>query len=526
MIKLYTVSSLEKIFPDDFSYGVENEGECFSDEIFSFQLVIVSDFDGEITPEVRTDLTLKLYGQKFVKGTSAPKSGDGYYLSGKENFPDPLIPVNGKIKVGKGQNTALWVSCFGGCAGEHTIVFSVGKESVSYRLTIFDCAINAEKVPVTDWIHVDCICDKHNVEPFTGEFYEVFEKYLDLYILGGNTMILTPVFTPPLDTKVGTYRRTCQLVQVKKRKGKYFFGFEKLKYFMDFCREKGIEYFEFSHLLTQWGGRFCPKIEDENGKLLFGWKDRSNGRKYKRFLSFYLKEIKGFLKRSGYEDCTCFHLSDEPERRFVGQYIRKSKFLYKYIDRAKTIDAVSDTALFNISSLDIPVVATVHYHLAGCLPEGWMLYYACNGNNRRWTNRFMYFPLQRIRVLGYQMYLTESNGFLHWGFNFWHTRYSVEKIDPYLVTDAGGDFPSGDSFIVYPTENGAVPSIRLFTMREAIQDFYSLKHLETLYGKEFTKQLLKESGMEGLSEYKGDIAWHIGLRKRINRYLLEGKKKQ
>ena len=522
MVKLYTTSSLEKIFPDDAqNQAIESAGECFLDEIFNFQLVIVADFDGEIALQTQTDLPLALYTQRLVKGTPAPQKGDGYYLSGREAFPDPLLPVGDKIKVEKGKNTVVWVSIVGGAAGKHTIVFSAERESVSYELTVFDAVIGGEKVPITNWLHVDCICDKHNVEPFTPEFYEVFEKYLYWYVLGGNTMLLTPVFTPPLDTKVGTYRRTTQLVEVRKVKGKYYFRFDKLQYFMDFCTERGIRYFELSHLLTQWGGKFCPKIEDEDGKRLFGWEDRSGGKKYKRFLRFYLVALQGFLKRTGYEKDTYFHLSDEPFGKFVGQYIQKSKFLYRYVDKAKTIDAVSDKALFNLPSLNVPVVATTHYHLEKNLPQGWFLYYACNGHDHMWTNRFMYFPLQRVRVLGYQLYLTESSGFLHWGFNFYHTRYSIQKIDPYEITDAGGDFPSGDSFVVYPLGEEVAPSIRLFTMREAMQDFYALRRLETLYGKDFAMQLLQDSGFEGLSKYPASAEEHLLLRKKINAYIVE-----
>ena len=524
MIQLYTVSSLQKVFPDETDFVSEEAGECFSDEVFSFQLVIVPDSDGELSLRVKTDLPLKLFTQKFVKGTPAPQKGDGYYLAGRTEFPDPLLPCGDKIAAEKGKAIAIWVACAGGEAGVHVVEFAVGEAKISYRVTVFEERIDADPVPVTNWMHVDCICDKHGVEPFTPEFYEVFEKYLELYVLGGNTMILTPVFTPPLDTKVGTYRRTCQLVGIKKKKGKYFFDFAKLKYFMDFCGARGIGYFEFSHLLSQWGGQFCPKIEDENGRLLFGWKDRSGGKKYRRFLRFYLPAVRSFLKKSGYEERTYFHLSDEPERKFVGQYIRKSKFLYRYLDRAKTIDAVSDPELFHIPTLNVPVVATIFYRLAGELPRNWMLYYACVGNDHMWTNRFLYMPLQRVRILGYQLYLTKSSGFLHWGFNFYHTQYSLKKIDPYEVTDAGGSFPSGDSFVVYPLGKGATPSIRLFTMREALQDFYALKRLEALYGGEYAANLLRESGMDGISVYPGEIAWHVNLRKKINRLILEKRK--
>ena len=42
-------------------------------------------------------------------------------------------------------------------------------------------------------------------------------------------MLLTPVFTPPLDTAVGGERRTVQLVDVKAEGNQYTFGFANLK---------------------------------------------------------------------------------------------------------------------------------------------------------------------------------------------------------------------------------------------------------------------------------------------------------
>ena len=215
------------------------------------------------------------------------------------------------------------------------------------------------------------------------------------------------------------------------------------------------------------------------------------------------------------------HLSDEPNGKFVGQYIRKSKFVYKYIDKVKTIDAINASALFNLASLDVPTVATFDYHKMEEKSKNWFLYYSGWGCWERHTNRFMHLPLQRVRVLGYQLFLTGASGFLHWGFNFYHSQFSVRKIDPYQETDAGGAFPSGDSFIVYPYENGATPSLRLFTMREALQDFYALKRLESLRGTECVLAILKKSGMDGLSVYEGDISWHIDLRKKINEYIVK-----
>ena len=42
-------------------------------------------------------------------------------------------------------------------------------------------------------------------------------------------MLLTPVFTPPLDTAIGGERRTVQLVDVHVTENGYTFGFDKFE---------------------------------------------------------------------------------------------------------------------------------------------------------------------------------------------------------------------------------------------------------------------------------------------------------
>ncbi len=65
------------------------------------------------------------------------------------------------------------------------------------------------------------------------------------------------------------------------------------------------------------------------------------------------------------------------------------------------------------------------------------------------------------------MYLYGIEGFLHWGYNYYSSQYSIRKIDPYRVTDADDAFPSGDAFLVYPGEDGkAEESIHLLALEE------------------------------------------------------------
>ena len=63
----------------------------------------------------------------------------------------------------------------------------------------------------------------------------------------------------------------------------------------------------------------------------------------------------------------------------------------------------------------------------------------------------------------------QLDGFLHWGYNFYHSQFSTRSIDPYLCTDADGAFPSGDPFLVYPGRDG-IPeeSQRMMLIDEAM----------------------------------------------------------
>ena len=67
-------------------------------------------------------------------------------------------------------------------------------------------------------------------------------------------MLLTPIFTPPLDTAVGGERTTVQLIDiVQDADGSYKFDWSRLKRWCDLCLRNGIKYLEIPHLFTQWG---------------------------------------------------------------------------------------------------------------------------------------------------------------------------------------------------------------------------------------------------------------------------------
>ncbi|MDO5085038.1 MAG: DUF4091 domain-containing protein, partial [Erysipelotrichaceae bacterium] len=145
-----------------------------------------------------------------------------------------------------------------------------------------------------------------------------------------------------------------------------------------------------------------------------------------------------------------------------------------------TMDALSTFEIYQSGIIEHPVVATDHIQpYLDNQVEGLWAYYCCS-QKLKVANRFMAMPSARNRILGVQLYKYNIKGFLHWGYNFYNSQFSLEKIDPYFVTDAGEAFPSGDAFLVYPGENGqAIESIRLMVLSQAIQDLRAFQLLES-----------------------------------------------
>ena len=143
--------------------------------------------------------------------------------------------------------------------------------------------------------------------------------------------------------------------------------------------------------------------------------------------------------------------------------------------------------------------------------------YYCCAQTWEVSNRFLAMSSERTRIIGTQIYKFNLKGFLQWGYNFYYTQYSKKKITPYKVTDAGGAFPSGDAFSVYPYKDGAMPSLRLKVFKEALDDVSLLYMLEEKIGKEQTVALLEEVANQEITFKKYPLReeFFASLRKKI-----------
>ena len=517
----------------------EDENTVLSGERASFQVAYRS------VGKTLTDLfytvegvgseNLSVYTVRSVPCTyPKAENSDDYLLDDKPCLmPDVLAKASAAGIVAR---SGVWQSFFvtldNLSAGTYNIRFTIYNSlekvlgSVDYSLEVLPVELPENDLICSFWMHYDSIAEQYGVPPFSKEFNEILEKYIKSAVKHGLTTLLTPLFTPPVDTGIGKERMTAQLVGVKKIGKDYVFDFEKLGEFMSLAEKCGVKYFETAHLFTQWGGGFAPKIivnVDGEDKRLFGWDTAALGEEYSSFLSVFLPELRRWLiSCNRYEKCF-FHLSDEPDLKALEHYKKCSAFVRKFLPDAKFTDAMSHYEYYEQKLVDYPFVALDETEsFIENNAQNYFVYYCMAQRNKYVSNRFLSMPLERTRIIGAQMYINGVRGFLQWGYNYYYSFLTRERIDPFFITDCMGKFQSGDSFVVYPDENGVIESMRNEAFLQGVQDYLALKALEKSIGKKAVVSLLESCGLQkNFNDYPKNTAWITLLRKRINRKIAE-----
>lgn len=542
MLTLIPQSSLSKVFSDQAPTAKSiNRVSLLKNERASLQLAFMSDVDCKVSVEVQCGFKdmLEVYlVEELYSSMPIAKGQEGYLLrkdAGK--YPELLRGLEGSISAESGKWYSIWLSTAPSPtlpAGENKvqIKLSAGEESAGAELVfdVIDAALPKQELIYTNWFHCDCLSTYYDAEVFSDRFWEIVETYLKIAVDYGMNMALTPIFTPPLDTKKGKERLTVQLIGVKMENGKYSFDFSNLDRWIDMCHKVGIEYFEMAHLFTQWGAKRCPKVIVEvegEAQKMFGWKTRATSKKYKAFLSELAPKLKEYLKEKGIADKVYFHVSDEPFAGVIRNYSKASAIVKELFGEFTIIDALSNYKFFQDGLVQLPIPANDHIKpFIGNVKELWTYY--CSAQTKDVSNRFFSMPSQRNRVLGCQLYKYDVKGFLHWGYNFWYKRLSVGAVDPFTETDAGGFFPSGDSYVVYPgKDEKPLLSLRLKVFYDAIQDVMAMKLLESYIGKEEVVKIIEQGTSKPIEfdVFPNSDEWQLDMRERINEAIRQNIKK-
>lgn len=476
-----------------------------------------------------------------------PKSDEDYLSKEPGLFPDLLTPADDPTVLPlPGQYRSLWIRWnipADAPAGDYPITLRAvpvipqttpsgevldGSHAPTvtcgFTLRVGSTRLMSQRLLHTQWFHADCLAQYYGVEVFSREHWRILEHFIrDAGTRYGINMLLTPVFTPALDTPVGKERLTVQLVDIDQDGQDYHFGFEKLERWVGLCRTYGITHLEIPHLFTQWGACATPKIiatVDGSPRRIFGWDVPADSPEYRRFLQAFLPALRQKLSELGYDrEHVYFHISDEPSPEHKQNYLTALEQVGTLLQGCPVLDALTNYDFYREGLVQIPVCAAdyIQPFLDADVPHLWVYYCCVQGD--RVPNRFFAMPSYRNRIMGVLMYLHRIRGFLQWGYNFYSAKYSLHPIDPYRCADGDLGFPAGDPFLVYPGADGTpLPSLRAEVQNDALLDLRALETLERLAGRERVEALIREKSCVWpitFTDYPRDPQFLLTLREEV-----------
>jgi hypothetical protein len=541
------ISSLEKCYYDD-AYDSKKQIvtlSCLKNEKLGLQVAYIV-YDNEIRDKVPCHIIIKSKLRKFIKvykiecvpsrfPVFVNREAKDYDRTKPDFFPDLMMPYekDGEVYFVPDLLQAIFIevdlSKNNDLSGmyEIEVIFknrdNLTLSSSCVSLEIINAKMKEQELTFSQWFHCDCLSSYYSVKPLSDKHFKIIDSFIKTAVEYGINTILTPVLTPPLDTKVGGERPTVQLVRIKYNGIKYSYSYELLDKWIAMCIRNGIKHFEISHLFTQWGVKSAPKVVAYvNGKLkrIFGWETDASSIEYIIFLRDFLINLIDHLKKLGCDKMCIFHISDEPNEQYMENYKRAKESIMDILKGYLVVDALSNYEFYSKGIVEHPIPATNHIDefIKNSVPDLWAYY--CCGQYDEVSNRFLSMPSYRNRIIGTQLYKYDIKGFLHWGYNFYYNQYSRKLINPFIITD--GDFfaPSGDAYSVYPGhDRKPLLSLRLVIFNEALQDIRVMKTLESMTDKQTVMNIIEDGLTEEITfkKYPKGNEYLISMREKLNK---------
>lgn len=411
--------------------------------------------------------------------------------------PDPLF--NDQVcDVGPFENTAFWITVkvpADAKPGPHDINVrltflctdwssdrSTKTANLKAVVTVSELVVKPRHdFPVIHWWRGECIWDYYKTGTFEDEkLWTITRNYIKDMVDHGTDIVYVPIFFDRRET----FARPCQLLKVTEPEpGHYKFDFSDVSRFLKMAKECGAGGYEWSHFWIYWGAKNPVRVYKQvDGKAVMLWPPDTDGHGplFHGFLKQFLPELHKFLLAEGVLDKSYFHVSDEPgEGEHLENYKKAREFLHENAPwmQGKVIDALSsiEYGRQHLTDLPIPMISAAQAYIDAKIPH-WV-YFCCEPRGK-YLQRLLDTPLAKIRMSGWLFYKLQAQGFLHWGYNYWHAMEQEKLIDPFQTStnEWWPGIPPGDPFEVYPGADGKpIDSIRWEVFAESLQDYAVLQ---------------------------------------------------
>ena len=389
--------------------------------------------------------------------------------------PDPLLEAR-RIDLGPNVTQPVWITVFvpkdapaGQYRGEATVIAGEARAMLPVELTVDPFTLPDQRhVLVTNWFTSGNIAKSHKVEPWTEAFWTVLERYARDMAAHRQNVALAP----------------WDLVDVARDAGGGLaFNYQRFDRFVEVFQRAGVsDGIEITHV---GGGKEGWGTEIQFSAVHAH--DRKTGKSValgpEEGLFPLLSDLEKHLQKRGWLEKSMIHIADEPCILNLPSWKKASALVHKAAPRLRRIEAVEMSDCSGALEIWVPKLSHFDrwrsaYEAQRKGNEFWF-YICCHPYGNVYANRFLDYPLSRVRVLHWMNFSENLQGYLHWGWNFWGN-------DPF--GPPSDDLPPGDTHVVYPGSQGPLDSIRWEMQRESLEDFEYL-HLLAAKTAAVQKQL-------------------------------------
>ncbi|MEJ5253660.1 MAG: glycoside hydrolase domain-containing protein [Armatimonadota bacterium] len=374
------------------------------------------------------------------------------------DFPDGLLEQEA-IDLQPDQNQPIYVQWripdrtpAGEYRGTVTVRLRGGAIQVPVRLTVYDFAFpQRPRLKVTIWMNDGALARHHGVEYLSEGFWQVLQRTARLMRQYHQNTIWTP----------WSLTRAARGAD-----GKVRYDFSQFDRWVETFLREGFEVIELHHV----GGREHGQWEDKN---FVAWplrcRNESTGQDEWLPVEEWLPALQEHLREKGWLSRTLLHVADEPIEVNVDSWKQLSERVHRLAPDLRRIDAIHVPNLEGYLEVWVPqlnFLAQWYDQFRQVQARGAELwFYVAWVPQGQYPNRLIDYPLIKTRIMHWLNHLTETTGFLHWGYNFWDAPFD-QQLAP------------GDNWIVYAGKGAPRSSLRYEAMREGIEDYEYLCLLE------------------------------------------------
>lgn len=385
-------------------------------------------------------------------------------------FPDYLME-SGKIDIESRTYKTIWLTFTipesarsGIYSGQISVLCDQGQQILQVKLEIHPFKMPSERhLNVTEWFSTGYFKEFHGIEEqYSDEWFHMLKLYAENMVAHRQN-----VFQIPFSAIEITQYEDGSL-------GFDFSFFDKIAEV--FFSTGKMDFLETSELVLFDGKGWAStrlKLRDFNIKKTETGEDIILPGE--EVVPVLLPAFENHLRRMGWLDKTLLHVRDEPSLHNALAWREMSAYLHNLAPDLRRIDAIEtayilDEDLIEVAVPKLDAFSSWYDSFKAWSEEGNELWiYTVGIYQGAWfPNKTIDMPLIESRILHWLNYKYDATGYLHWGWNMWHTGDPFNNLGMHV----------GDGWHVYPKKDGLLNSLRWEQMRNGIQDYEYLWLLE------------------------------------------------